>query len=179
MAYTYLSLKTDLDAVTAAAAMDLTNRSNSCAVAVGNLISSGARRRYLKVTQDEVEASGTVTFASTGPTNGQTMTLATSTITAVTSATPGELQFTRSNTPSVNATNLAALINTHPDFDGVCTAEAVAGVVTITARAGSGELGNTIVLANVNLSNTTMSGSGTLANGDNGTITDVPLGLAE
>ena len=179
MPYTYLSLKTDLDDVTAAAAMDLTNRSNSCAVAVGNLISSGARRRYLKVTQGNVDASGTVTFASTGPTNGQTMTLGISTITAATSATPGALEFTRSNTPAVNATNLAALINSHEDFDGVCTAEADGAVVTITARAGSGALGNTIVLANVNLSNTTMSGSGELADGDNGTTTDVALGLAE
>ncbi len=111
-----------------------------------------------------VQATGTITFTSTGPTNAQTMTLCGVTITAVTSATLKN-QFTRSNTPSVDATNLAAAINASPDLTGICTAVAALGVVTVTAVV-PGLIGNGLVTANVDLSNTTIV---SFANGSDGT----------
>ncbi len=183
MPYTYLSLKTDLDDVTAAAAMDLTNRSNSCAVAVGNLIGSGARRRFLKVTQGEVDATGLVTISSTGPTNTQVLTIAGVAITAVTSGATGN-QVNIDASPTVVAASLAALLNSSSSFTGILTATSALGVVTITARAGSGKLGNKIAMVVTSWSNTAVSGAvlgtgtGAVA-GVNGTTTDVPLGLAE
>lgn len=115
-----------------------------------------------------VKASGTVTFSSTGPVNDETMVVAGATITAKTSATPGELQFTRSNTPNVNAVNLAALLNSHASFTGIVTAEVTAtGVVTISAYV-PGTIGNVITLTE-SMTNTAVSGSGVLASGSNGT----------
>lgn len=102
-----------------------------------------------------VRASGTITFASTGPTNDQTCTIAGVTWTAKTSATALAAEFTRSNTPSVNATNLAAAINAYVAFSGIVTAEAASGVVTVYS-AVPGTIGNGLVQANVDLSNTTI-----------------------
>ncbi len=114
-----------------------------------------------------VKASGTVTFSSTGPVNDETMVVAGQTITAKTSATPGSLEFTRSNTPSVDATNLAALINSHAAFVGIVTAVAASAIVTISAYV-PGTIGNVITLTE-SMTNTAVSGSGTLASGSNGT----------
>ncbi len=180
MPYTYLSLKTDLDDVTAAAAMDLTNRSNSCAVAVGNLIGSGARRRFLKVTQGEVDATGTVTFSSVVA--GDTVTIGGVVFTA--DATPtGDAEFlapasgASATTDKAAAASLAALVN--DDLSPIASLSNVAGtaIVNVTAYPGTGEAGNFITIAIS--AHGSVSGSGKLTNGDNGTTTDVPLGLAE
>ena len=93
-----------------------------------------------------VQSTGIVAFSSTGPVADETMSLANNIITARVAATPGLLEFTRSNTPSVDATNLAALINTHSAFVGIVTASANAGNVTITAVI-PGTIGNSIQLS--------------------------------
>jgi hypothetical protein len=134
----------------------------------------GTRRGSMLVKSGAVKASGTVTFTSTGPVNDETMVVAGQTITAKTSATPGELEFTRSNTPSVDATNLAALLNSHTAFAGVVTASAASGVVTIKA-AVPGLIGNTLTLTE-SMTNTAVSGSGTLASGTDGTAYNLTLG---
>ncbi len=175
MSTSYISLKTDLDDTTTASTMDLTNRSSVAAVAIGNLIGCGARRRFVTVTQGEVDAHGTVTFSSTGPTNTQTMAVNGTTITFV-SGTPSGNQVKTNASATVVATELAALLNSSASFTGFLTATSALGVVTVTARAGSGVLGNKIALSAGTASNTAVSGS-VLASGANGTITEIPLGL--
>lgn len=116
-----------------------------------------------------VAASGTVTIASTGPTNSQTMTIAGYTLTAVTSsADPSLGQFNISATPATVATGLAAAINGLAGLKVLVSAVAVGAVVTVTSQA-LGVVGNGIKMANGNLSNTTVSGSGNLASGSDGT----------
>jgi len=137
----------------------------------------GTRKGHWEVRQGAIQASGTVTFTSTGPVNDETMVVAGQTITAKTSATPGALEFTRSNTPSVDATNLAALINSHSAFVGIVTATAALGVVTLKSYV-PGTIGNVITLTE-SMTNTAVSGSGTLASGTNGTTYDLTLGLVE
>lgn len=111
-----------------------------------------------------LQAHGTITFASTGPLNGQTMTICGVTFTAKTSASlPNE--FTRSNTPSVDAVNLAAAINASADLVGIATASAALGVVTVTAVV-PGLIGNGLVQANVDCANTTVV---SFASGTDGT----------
>lgn len=119
---------------------------------------SGITASSTVVTTTAVAASGTVTFSSTGPVNDETMTVAGVTITAKTSATPGALEFTRSNTPNVDAVNLAALLNSHSSFTGIVSAEVTAtGVVTITS-AVPGTIGNAIGLTE-SMTNTAVSGA--------------------
>lgn len=118
-----------------------------------------------------VQASGTVTFASTGPTNNQTCTIAGVTWTAKTSATPLAAEFTRSDTPATVAANLAAAINAYVAFNNILTATSASGVVTISC-AIPGKVGNGIVMANVNLSNTTFV---TFAGGTEGTAYTIDL----
>lgn len=117
-----------------------------------------------------VQASGTITFASTGPTNGQTGTICGVTFTAV-NATPGDNEFIRSNTPAVNATNLAAAINASEDLAGIVTASANLAVVTVTCVV-PGAIGNGLVMASVNWSNTTVV---SFAGGDDGTAYSIDL----
>lgn len=136
---------------------------------------NGSRSANMRVKVGAVKATGTVTFTSTGPVNDETMVVAGSTITAKTSATPGELEFTRSNTPNVDAVNLAALLNSHSAFTGIVTAEVTAtGVVTISA-AVPGLIGNKLTLTE-SMTNTAVSGSGTLASGTDGTSYNLTLG---
>ncbi len=135
---------------------------------------NGSRMCNMRVKIGAVKGTGTVTFTSTGPVNDETMVVAGQTITAKTSATPGELEFTRSNTPSVDATNLAALLNSHASFTGIVTATASSGVVTISA-AVPGVIGNTLTLTE-SMTNTAVSGSGTLASGTDGTAYNLTLG---
>ncbi len=116
-----------------------------------------------------VAASGTVTIASTGPTNSQTMSLAGYTLTAVTAgADPTLGQFNISATPATVATGLAAAINGMTGLKNLCSATAAGAVVTVSYAQG-GAIGNSVKIANVNLSNTTVSGSGFLASGSDGT----------
>lgn len=117
-----------------------------------------------------VKASGTVTFASTGPTNGQTCTLFGVTFTAVTSGATGN-QFNISATPATVAANLAAAINAATSLAGIVTATSLLGVTTVSAVV-PGKIGNGLVMANVNLSNTTFS---SLASGADGTAYTIDL----
>lgn len=125
----------------------------------------------LSIKVGAVLATGLVEFASTGPTNGQTCTIAGVTVTAVTSGTPSANQFTRSNTPSVNAVNLAAAINASSSFAGIVTAVR-SGDTVILSCAVPGKVGNGIVAANVNLSNSTIT---SFANGSDGTSYSLAL----
>lgn len=118
-----------------------------------------------------VQATTTITFASTGPTNDQTCKILGVTFTAKTSAS-SSTEFTRSNTPSVNATNLAAKINAYSAFTGVVTAAASSGVITLTCVA-PGTVGNLLaVCENVDLSNTTFAA---WAGGTDGTAYNINL----
>lgn len=119
-----------------------------------------------------VQASGTITIASTGPTNNQTCTIAGVTFTAKTSgAVPASSEFNISATPATVATSLALAINSTVSLSGVISASAALGVVTVTA-AIPGAIGNGLVMANVNLSNTTFV---SFAGGDNGTAYSIDL----
>lgn len=118
-----------------------------------------------------VKASGTVTFTSTGPTNGQTCTFFGVTFTAVTSGATGN-QFNISATPATVAANLASAINASTSLAGIVTATSLLGVVTVSAVV-PGKIGNGLVMANVNLSNTTVS---SLANGSDGTAYSLNFG---
>lgn len=111
-----------------------------------------------------LQASGTVTFSSTGPTNGQTMTIAGVTMTAVTSGATGN-QFNISSTPATVAANLITAITASTSLQNIVTATALLGVVTIKAYT-PGKMGNGLVMANVNLANTVVV---TLAAGSDGT----------
>lgn len=101
-----------------------------------------------------VAASGTITQTSTGAANGQTLTVAGVTFTARTSGATGN-EWNRSNTVATSATNLAAAINASSSLTGIATAAAAAGVVTVSA-AQKGLMGNALVMANVDCSNTTV-----------------------
>lgn len=88
------------------------------------------------------QAQAVLTVSSTGPTNGQTGSIANVTLTAETSgADPTMGQFNISATPSVVATGIAAAINQTPALKGVVTATSSSGVVTITSVA-PGAVGN-------------------------------------
>ncbi len=119
-----------------------------------------------------IQASGTITVTSTGPTNGQTCTIAGVTFTAKTSgAVPANSEFDISATPATVAANIVTAINATVALSGVVSATSALGVVTVTA-AIPGTVGNGIVIVNVNLSNTSFV---TLANGDNGTTYSIDL----
>lgn len=122
-----------------------------------------------------VAASGTITVASTGPTNTQTCLIAGYTLTAVTSgATPANGEFNISATAATVATGIAAAINAVVGLKTLVSASAALGVVTVTS-ASLGTPGNGVKFANGNLSNTTFSGSGFLASGSDGTAYSVDL----
>ncbi len=113
-----------------------------------------------------VQAVGTLTVTSTGPTNGETGTVANQTITAeTTGADPTMGQFNISATASVVATNIALAINSTPAISAVVHATHLNGVVTIIAN-DAGASGNGIELDAGNLANTAASG---FASGTNGT----------
>lgn len=137
-------------------------------------LAAGSRASGATVELDvgAVRASGTITFASTAATNNQTCTIAGVTWTAKTSATPLAAEYTVSTTPSVSATNLAAAINAYVAFNGILTASAALGVVTVYCSV-PGKVGNGIVMANVNLSNTTIV---SFANGTEGTQYNMAFG---
>lgn len=109
-----------------------------------------------------IQATGTIAFASTGPVNDQTCTICGVTFTAKTSASTS-VQFTRSNTPAVNAVNLAAKLNAY--FTGIMTA-AVSGDSVIVTAVVPGLIGNGLFMVNVDLANTTIT---SFANGTDGT----------
>lgn len=135
-------------------------------------VTGGNQSALLSFNVGAVQAYGTVTFASTGPADTQTGTLFGVTFTAVASGhTTGAANFTRHNTPATVATNFATAVNEYVAFNGMVSAAAVDGVVTVTA-AVPGKIGNGLVMASVNWANTTVV---SLANGTDGTAYSVDL----
>jgi len=151
-------------------AMGGRDAANSFADYIGGLIGGAQQGALLQFQVGAVKAAGTVTFASTGPTNGQTCTLFGVTFTAVTSSATGN-QFNISSTPATVAANLASAINAATSLAGIVTATSALGVVTVSAVV-PGKIGNGLVMANVNLSNTTIV---SLASGADGTAYSIDL----
>lgn len=131
-------------------------------------IEGGLQMADLKIQVGAVQAAGTLTVASTGPTNSQTCSILNVTFTAVTSGATGN-QFNISATPSVVATNIAAAINASANLAGKVTAVAVGAVVTITSVV-PGLVGNGLALSAGTLSNVT---AGAFAAGSDGTSYDL------
>ena len=103
-----------------------------------------------------VKASGTITQATTGAANAQTLTILGVTFTALTSGhVAAAATWNRNNTVATSAANLAASINEYVLFSGVLVASAAAGVVTVTCVV-PGLIGNSLVIANVDCANTTV-----------------------
>lgn len=92
---------------------------------------------------DGVQASGTVTLASMVA--ADTITVGKSVLTCVASGATGP-QFNVGGTDTITAANIAALINSLPALQTVCTATSSGVVVTITSKP-VGLVGNNIALA--------------------------------
>ena len=124
-----------------------------------------------------VSATSTWTFSSTGPTNGQTCTVANITFTAETSGATGN-QFNISSTPATVAANFAAAINGSTNLKGICTATALSGVVTLTSVV-PGLIGNGIETGVGTLSNVVVVafGASTAVAGTNATIVTLHKGI--
>jgi hypothetical protein len=118
-------------------------------------VAGGLQKANMAFNVGAVKATATFTFASTGPTNGQTCTICGVTFTAVTSGATGN-QFNINSTPATVAANLVTAINAATSMSGIITASALSGVVTLSAVV-PGLIGNGLVCANVNLSNTTVA----------------------
>lgn len=105
-------------------------------------------------TTGAVRATSTFTFASTGPTNNETCTVANVTFTAKTSGATGN-QFNISSTDTVVAANFAAAINGSTSLVGIVSATVSGAVVTLTSLA-PGNVGNGIETGVGTLANTTV-----------------------
>lgn len=132
-------------------------------------LSGGNQMATLAVKVGAVQATGSIT--STGAaTAAQTMKIANQTLTAKASgAVPADGEFDVSGTVATQAANIALAINSMPELVGIVTAEANAGVVTVTAVC-PGLIGNGIELADVDLANVTVTG---MADGSDGTAYDL------
>lgn len=109
-------------------------------------------------------ASGAVTFASTGPANGETMTLLNETFEAVTSgADPDAGEFNISATPATVAASFVTAVQAV--LGDYLTVSRVSGVVTVTSKV-PGLIGNGLQIANVDLANVTI---GDFSGGSDGT----------
>lgn len=133
---------------------------------------SGNQMATLAFKVAAVKASGTITQTSTGAANDQTLTIAGITFTAKTSGASGN-EWNRNNTVATSATNLAAAINASADLTGIVTATSALGVVTVTAVV-PGLIGNGLVMANVDCSNTTVV---SFASGTDGTAYTISRGV--
>ena len=136
---------------------------------IGSLC-GGNQSAYINAQVGALQAAGTLTFASTGPTNTQTCSVLNVTFTAVTSGATGN-QFNISSTPATVAANLAAAINASANLSGKVQASVALGVVTITAIV-PGLIGNGLALSAGTLSNTTAVG---FAGGSDGTTYNIDL----
>lgn len=117
-------------------------------------VTGGNYMALLSFNVGAVASVGTVTFASTGPADTQTGTLFGVTFTAVASGhTTGAANFTRSDTPATVATNFATAVNEYVPFNGMVSASAALGVVTVTASV-PGKIGNGLKMASVSWANT-------------------------
>jgi phage tail sheath gpL-like len=114
-----------------------------------------------------VYATDTITISSTGPTNGQVMTVAGLDITAV-SGTPSGDQVKTNASATVVATEVAALLNSSATWAGIVTATSALGVVTVKA-ALPGTMGNFVPVDAGNWSNTVVA-TPLLAGGTQGTV---------
>jgi hypothetical protein len=134
-------------------------------------VAGGQQSAKLQIQVGAVKASGTVTFSSTGPTNGQTCTILGVTFTAQSAApSAGAAAFQVNATPATVAANLAAAINGYSAFAGIITATSALGVVTVSMVV-PGTLGNyMLAIVNVNLSNAVFVN---WAGGTNGTLTTI------
>lgn len=131
-------------------------------------VAGGQQAAKLTCNVGAVKASGTIVQTSTGAANGETFKLLGVTFTALTSgATPGAAEWNRNNTVATSAANLAAAINGYADFDGIITASASGGTVTVTSVV-PGVIGNGLFMEDVDLANTTVT---SFANGSDGTVT--------
>lgn len=115
-----------------------------------------------------VQATATLTFASTGPAADETFTICGTTFTAKSSGATGN-QWNRSDAVATSAAALAAAVNASATakVTGAVTATSALGVVTFTAKV-PGTIGNGIEIAVGTLANTTLSSGGFTA-GANGT----------
>jgi phage tail sheath gpL-like len=125
-------------------------------------VTSGIRPATVRTENDAVKASGTLTLTSVIATdavviNGQTLTAVAS------GATTDQWNLGASDTEA--ATNLAAKINAHAAFTGICTATSSETVVTVSA-ARPGKIGNAITL--VSNDATIVASAARLANGTDG-----------
>jgi hypothetical protein len=111
-----------------------------------------------------LKASGTITVATGGSANNETMTICGVTFTAKTSGATGN-QFNISAVAATQAANMVTAINAATSLAGIVTATNLLGVVTLSAVV-PGTIGNGLVMANVNLANTTVV---SFASGTDGT----------
>lgn len=132
-------------------------------------LEGGLQMAEVLVKVGAVQASGTITSAGTAG-NNETMTLAGQTLTAKSSgAVPADGEFNVSATPATQATNIALAINSMPELEGIVTATALLGVVTVTVVT-PGLIGNGIVMVDVNLANVTVVGMSGGADGTTYTL---------
>lgn len=115
-----------------------------------------------------VQATGTLTVASTGSANGNQMSICNVLFTAVTSGATGN-QFNISTTPATQAANMAAAFNASANLAGKVTASSNLGVVTFTAVT-PGLMGNGLNLDEGSLANVTKSA---FSGGTDGTAYDL------
>ena len=177
MSLTNIILNSPLSAANLKPVMNLTPGGTD---AVNNLatfitgIAGGLYPSSLSVNLGAVQASGTLIFASTGPTNGQQTSILNVLFTAVTSGATGN-QFNINATPLTVATNLANAINASPQLAGKVTATVATvtttAVVTITAVV-PGLMGNGLNLDEGSLSNVTKTA---MAGGTDGTSYSIDL----
>lgn len=112
-----------------------------------------------------IQATASITSTGTA-TAAQTMKLCNQTLTAKASGADPELgEFNVSATPATQAASIALAINSMTELQGLVTAEANAGVVTVTAVI-PGVMGNGLECADVNLANVSVVG---FADGSDGT----------
>lgn len=98
------------------------------ATAASGIVTISSYANLLTTSPDTITVNGVVFTAQSG------------------AVTPGDATFRAATSNDATATSLAAQINAHEDLEGVVTASALAGVVTITA-VDSGSAGNAITLS--------------------------------
>lgn len=127
-------------------------------------VQGGSQVADMEMLMGAVQATASITSTGTA-TAAQTMKLCNQTLTAKASgADPEAGEFNVSATPATQAASIALAINSMPELQGLVTAEANAGVVTVTAKL-PGVMGNGLECADVDLGNVAVVG---FANGSDG-----------
>lgn len=128
-------------------------------------LASGVHTGTLVSYLGSVQAAGTFTVSSTGPTAAETAVCAGTTLTAVASgAVPANGEFNVNATASTVATGIALAINSVAALSGIVTAVANSAVVTVTAVV-PGVMGNGLIMSDAMTNVATVSFTG----GSNGT----------